>query len=377
MNRITLADVAKRAGVHASTVSMALRNHPSLPAATKDRLRSMAKAMGYVPDPALSALAAYRRMSARKPEGERLAYVTDWFSSEGWKEMPAHAEFFEGAAEKSRELGYRLEHHWLGEHGMSAARLGSILLNRGIVGLILASQRLIPGISFDFDWPRFSAIKIDYFPAEPPIHCVSNDQRAIVQMATQKALAAGYRRIGLVLERQFDLSAREAWSAGFLAELQRLKASDRVPILHFSNDQANLSGLSDENQPIGRRRFAPWYAKHRPEVVIGYGRHVRPSVEETGLNIPGEVAFVELFLEDSTGATAGVRENCRRVGEVAVEELVGQLHQNLRGLPRFPTCTLVEGTWVDGASLPPLPGSRTAPCPSRAQPAGAAAGADA
>jgi LacI family transcriptional regulator len=69
--------------------------------------------------------------------------------------------------------------------------------------------------------------------------------------------------------------------------------------------------------------------------------------------VPKDVAFVELFVESEDGSMAGVRENCFRVGEVAVEVLVSSLHQNSTGIPPIATSTLVEGTWIDGASLPP------------------------
>ena len=37
--RVTLADIAKRAEVHVTTVSLAMRNHPRLPATTRKRIR--------------------------------------------------------------------------------------------------------------------------------------------------------------------------------------------------------------------------------------------------------------------------------------------------------------------------------------------------
>ena len=59
-NRVTQQDVALRAGVHRTAVSLALKKHPSIPAETRERIEAVAAEMGYVPDPMLSALAAYR-----------------------------------------------------------------------------------------------------------------------------------------------------------------------------------------------------------------------------------------------------------------------------------------------------------------------------
>ncbi|HZZ57506.1 MAG TPA: LacI family DNA-binding transcriptional regulator, partial [Opitutaceae bacterium] len=49
--RVTLADVARKAGVHVTTVSLALRNNRRLPEPTRLRLQALAKRMGYAPDP--------------------------------------------------------------------------------------------------------------------------------------------------------------------------------------------------------------------------------------------------------------------------------------------------------------------------------------
>ncbi|HRP04381.1 MAG TPA: LacI family DNA-binding transcriptional regulator, partial [Opitutaceae bacterium] len=83
--RTTLSDVAKRAGVHVTTVSLALRNHPRLPESTRRRIQSLAKRMGYAPDPLLRALVAYRGRVIERRNVPTLAYVTNWATRWGWK----------------------------------------------------------------------------------------------------------------------------------------------------------------------------------------------------------------------------------------------------------------------------------------------------
>ena len=65
--RITMKDVALKIGVHTTTVSLALRNSPQLPLATRERIQTVARKMGYRQDPMLTALVAYRaNVSAHK-----------------------------------------------------------------------------------------------------------------------------------------------------------------------------------------------------------------------------------------------------------------------------------------------------------------------
>jgi LacI family transcriptional regulator len=104
---------------------------------------------------------------------------------------------------------------------------------------------------------------------------------------------------------------------------------------------------------VPRAPFERWFLLHRPEVLIGSGTYLLPRLMEMKISVPKEVCFVDLFVDPTEDREiAGVHQNCHRVGELAVEMLAGQLHRNMFGLPQFPTSTLVEGVWCDGASLP-------------------------
>src|SRR5688572_14130805 len=218
--RVTLADVAKQAGVHTTTVSLALRNHPRLPEATRQRLRALAEQMGYAPDPAMQALVAYRKNIGPHSSRQHLAYLTNWSTQWGWKKALGHDQFYSGATARAGELGYEIEHFWLGAPGLSHERMSTILHTRGITGVIVASHTEENDVALRLDWGKFCAVKIDFFPVATELHNVTNDQRAIIQLAMQRVTAAGYRRIGLVIPSWWDHGVRLAWSAGFLAMQQ-------------------------------------------------------------------------------------------------------------------------------------------------------------
>ncbi len=345
-----MAEVAKQAGVHVTTVSLALRNHPSLPVTTRQRLQALAEQMGYRRDPALHALIAYRRQARPRKDEPVIAYITNWDTEWGWKAAAAHGEFFAGAEGKTRDLGYRLEHFWLGEPKLTHQRLSDILYTRGITGLIIASHRYEIDKALAFEWSRFSAVKIDFFPHEPKLHNVTNDQRAIIRLAMRRVTAAGYQRIGFVFPLAWDQGVDLAWSAGFLAEQQMLPPDERIPI-HFIAD--TLASGEIPASAANHEAFARWYQHYRPEALISYTPFVLPRLEAMHVAVPEDVAFVDVLLDrEPDGRIAGVRQNSRRVGELAVEILAGQLQQNTFGIPQFSTATLVEGTWFDGATLP-------------------------
>ncbi len=352
--RVTLSDIAKKAGVHVTTVSLALRNHPRLPGKTRQRLQALAREMGYAPDPFLRALVAYRGKVMTRKNPPTLAYVTNWNTRWGWKKVTAHPDFFAGALAKANELGFSLEHFWLGEPGLTHGRLSRILYSRGINGVIIASHVREIDVELHFDWGRFSGVKIDFFPHKPELHNVTNNQCNVIRLALQRVLAAGYRRIGFVMHRGWDHSVDHLWSAGFLCEQQNIAPADRIPMHIFPEPLPverwfNESKTDVEPDPLPFKR---WFEKYRPEVVISKGSFVLPQLKEMGLRVPHDIGFVDVFLEEFGGRIAGVRQNHATVGELAVEILAGQLQHNKFGVPPIPTTTYVEGTWFDGASCP-------------------------
>jgi LacI family transcriptional regulator len=352
--RVTLADIARAAGVHTTTVSMALRNHPRLPEATRVRLQALAKQMNYAPDPWVRALVAYRGAVRVRRSPATIAYVTNWNTRWGWKRVTAHPEFYAGAEARAKELGYQLEHFWLREPGLTHGRLSGILQNRGINGVIIASHERKIDEALQFDWEHISGIKIDYFPHRPALHNVTNNQCNIIRLAMRHVMEAGYRRIGFVMHRGWDHSVDHFWSAGYLCEQQNIAPEDRVPMFQFPDPEPADDWINEgkSDAVASRDALARWLEKHRPEVVISKASFVLPVLEQLGVRVPDDLAFVDVFLEDTTGAMAGVRQNHAAVGALAVEMLASRLQHNDRGAPEIPTTTYVDGTWFDGRTLP-------------------------
>jgi LacI family transcriptional regulator len=352
--RVTLSDIAVKAAVHVTTVSLALRNHPRLPETTRRRIQALAKKMGYTPDPFLRALVAYRGGVIERRNTPTLAYVTNWATRWGWKKVTAHPDFYAGALAKANELGYKLDHFWLREEGMSQERLGQILYSRGINGLIIASHGREMGDALQFDWANFSAVKIDYFPHQPQLHNVTNNQCDIARLAMQKVIAAGYRRIGFVMHRGWDHAVDHLWTAGYLCEQQVLATREKLPPHLFPAPEPVERWLNESKSDVAVEPgpFAAWFEKYRPEVIISKASFVLPALKAMGVRVPKDVAFVDVFLDKDDGVMAGVQQNHTTVGALAVEILAGQLQHNKYGVPAIPTTTYVEGTWHDGATCP-------------------------
>lgn len=155
-DKATLQDVADRVGVHRSTVSLALRDHPRISVEVRRKVQAAARRLGYRINPLVSALMKSRR-THRTIRHLTLAFVTNYPTRFGWK--PEHhdrPDYFPGAMERARDFGYSVEDCWLGEPGMKPDRFCETMTARGIHGLIIG--RLPPGQhKLDLVWERFPA----------------------------------------------------------------------------------------------------------------------------------------------------------------------------------------------------------------------------
>jgi LacI family transcriptional regulator len=106
--KVRLKDIAEKAGLSVAAVSMALKNHRSLPQVTIDRVKQLAEELHYVPDPALSALAAHRSRLRVSKDFSVIGIVSNWSSQDGWRHLKSAKEVIEGANARAIELGKSL-----------------------------------------------------------------------------------------------------------------------------------------------------------------------------------------------------------------------------------------------------------------------------
>lgn len=341
--RVTQTDVARAAGVHNTTVSLALRNSPLIPAATRERIRAIAQSLGYAPDPALRALAAYRNSCRERTRVETLVYLTTGETRPDWRQLTVQEQYCAAARRKAAELGFQFRPVQLDEPGMNSRRLDRMLRHEDIRCVLLATRGPLDGEWSALTWSRLCALRIGGPPPPAPeLHQVTLDIGAIVRLALQRVGLGGYRHIGLAVNRRLDELEDRAWSAAFQAEQYRNGVRNPLPVLYLPDaPPAECSVL-----------LARWHRTCRPEVILGLSPHFLHQLRQAGLRPPGDVAYADLSLQDAFQTIAGVREHCARVGELAVEMLSGQLMQNQFGPPAVPTVTLIGGEWCDGASLP-------------------------
>ncbi len=337
--KATLQDVARKAGVHRTTVSLSLRDHPRIPAATREHIKSIAARLGYRINPLVSALMKSRR-SGQAVKHVALAYVTAYPTRFGWR--PPHHDrpnFFPGAAERARDFGYKLEHFWLAEPGMTEERFCDILSARGINGLIIG--RLPPGQqAVRLAWERFSCVALGMTLREPLLHHVTENHFATAWQAMQRCRERGYRRVGFVFSEAND-SPRvgDRWLGAFLAQQQLFPPADRLPPCPAV--------------PADEKSFRVWFKRERPDALLAnHAGPIHTWLERMGRRVPRDVGLVELEEHPELGS-AGVYYDPAKLGALAVEMLIGLMHRNEAGVPDDQHEILLTGEWRDGKTLPP------------------------
>ncbi len=335
--RITLRDIAERAGVHLSTVSLALNHSPKLRPEMRARILKVADEMGYTPDPMLSALVAYRKKVQPASYHATLAWIDNWSDRGAMRKIKVFDEYFLGARERARELGYKLEEFWLNAPGITPARTAAILRARNIQGLIVAPQEHDGG-KLDFDFSSFSAVALGYSLRPALLHIVTNHQIQSTTLLVQKLANMGYRRIGLYLHAEWDNKVNHGYVAGFTTAQQALSPKNRLKPHLFEGD-------------FSIANFKKWFGEARPDAVITQGIAMDIVSWLKPLRVPQDVGVATLTARADEPEIAGVYQNDMLIGATAAEVVIGMLQRNERGLPPNIIYTLVGGIWKPGASL--------------------------
>ncbi len=339
IKRVFQKHIAERAGVHVTTVSLALRDDPCLPKSTRERIQNLAKEMGYHPDPMLSALTVYRRNAQRPHHQGTLA----WLNATK-RDTIAYGDSFRsyrrGAEARCAELGYVLEEFRLDE--LPLARLARILQARNITGVLLPPQpRRLSHLNFE--WDSFSAVSFGFTLARPRLHLVTNAQYQSTRTAVRAMRSCGYRRIGFATTYDNELRTDQNLSSGYLAE-QRLGKKAKIPVFVYNDVKETL-------RKTFLKGFSKWISVHQPDAILAFDDEIPQSLERLGISAE-TCGYASMSLTQPGGPFAGIYQNDEKIGRTAVDFLVDMIHRGERGVPQIPLRILVEGTWINGPSLP-------------------------
>ena len=307
--RPTIHDVAARAGVSKSLVSLALRGSPSVAPASRAAILQAAEELGYRPNAAARSLAA----RASRTVG---VLVLDLHN-------PVFAEVLDGVLTGVRTRGYSTLVVTGGlDPALQEAELGT-LLEFQVEGLVLVSHRMPPAVvrRMAAETPTCVITRRDV--TGPGIDTVANDDRAGARMAVEHLIALGHRRITHVNGGSDPVSSvREA---GYREAMTAAGLEAQIDVVTGSLDDAggHAAALSALAAPERSRPTALFVANDF--AALG----AMAAAAETGLRVPDDVSVVgydgvRLGALRSVGLTS-VAQPLGEMGRLAAEHLFDRI----------------------------------------------------
>jgi LacI family transcriptional regulator len=335
-HRPTIRSLARDLGVSRTTVSEALRDHPRVSPETRERIQAAAREAGYRFNPlASSVLSEIRRTRLGAFQGVLAAIGQEEparvpFPGAYWRDL------LQGARDRGRELGFKLEHFVIGQRKLSVQRLNTILRSRGIHGVLIMPAWHRPDFT-QLDWTGLTGVYADYLMDLPGLSSVCPDHPRGMGLAMRRLQELGFRRPGLVLLQQESTRLHHRWLAAFLAHL------------HLHPDMKTVEPLILPE--MNADAFKRWFRKHRPDVVVGHRAEIVDWMTQCGARVPQTHGFCCLNIGLNALPCAGLDQRPYHVGVRAIELVISQIHQNIYGIPDLPSNTTVPMQWADGPTL--------------------------
>jgi len=348
MRNLTMADLAKQAGVDQSTVSLALRNSSRISPQTRDKIHKLAAKLGYRPNPLISALMQNRRKRLEIGGNSVVAWVTSWPTQDGWiSGGSSYKAFFDGATERLAELGFRPELFWFDKKSLTPTRFSNIILARGITGLIIAP---VPSDEpeLQLDWNKFSSVTLGPSLHSPNLDRVDAAHYEGILTALQNCKDLGYKRIGLAIDHALIERFQKRWLAGYF--------------VHATDPDTDTPLLEVFMEPLHQtdsiQQFYSWFKKSNPDVIITASKQDGLRLIELldkglGKSVPQDIGVAILNCQTKDDTLSGIFQFPKLLGAEAGEILVRKIMLNEIGLPEHPLTFSLNGVWNPGTTVRP------------------------
>ena len=269
--RPSIQTVADTAGVSRATVSMALNGRPGVNEGTRERVRRVAKELGYFVHPVLAGLGASSFRQSDLVKGAVLM------------RSKYHLDAMEGQAtaltEAGRPFGFVFE-------GVDSTRFDSpkaltrFLFDRGFLAIFLSYVSWDVGFLAGLEWSRFAGVQFTGEPMQPEFHLVRVGHTRVSMEACETLLQTGARRIGPLLMRPSanrpDFQKHAAAVNWKLREEKPGRAVSTCYIDDFRESEKN------------RKTIHQWMAKERPDAIVAFNPGLAHFVIEASPRFPRE-----------------------------------------------------------------------------------------
>jgi len=339
---VTIQQIAERVGVSTCTVSWALRGVGEVGEATRKRVLKVAREMGYQPNSPAAMLAMQRHRSQTAAHRIPVAALG----------MRAGASLIrEGFVAATEKLGLEwvpLERNL--EGGDAAAALRN-LWHRGVKGIFL----LPATCGWDeetlgrLDWSGFSVVKNTRGMPSLSFTTVRLSAFDFMLRTLQQVVAAGHRRIGVILtdsnSEQDDLSRLGA----VLAFRERqLPAGGWI--------EYHSAGQATGNDAGALKEAVKWLRMIKPTAVVVFPFSWYQGLEQAGFRIPDKLSVATPIRYEVEGLPmiAGCHAPDEEIGQRAARRLYDLIQSRETGYAAQISEDVIEPEWAGSETLKEL-----------------------
>lgn len=343
--RITIRQVAEEAKLSPATVSMALKGDNRIRARTQKHVQKIAKKLGYHPDPALSALAAYR--SDKKPSK---TYGIIGFINTIEDFLPLRNQrlwfddYLTGLKNQCQHYGYDFEVFPVSLNNRTKQKqLSRILYNKGVNGLVVGPFK-DKTTSIDLDWSKFSVVATSVTNENSGIPYASNDYFDNLAVVSENLLKLGYQRIAFVQASNVEKRLGYRWVAAYLRETYRWEKDAKRFLPPYLMDPIN-----NHDDPT---EFAQWLEQNKPDVIItSYQLLFAYWLKILNKRVPQDIGLVGLQIESNQKGFSGIAQNTEYCGQLIINLLHSKLLRREMGLPEINYNINVQSKWIPGSMI--------------------------
>lgn len=337
----TLADIAAKAGVSKSTVSLALRGDKRVTQATKDLVAQTAAKLDYRPDPLVARMAARRWQTPRHTIN--VAYLINRpFSTHS--RIPGESNTpeltLDGIKETADQLGYHVEPLALSEYS-GAKPLMRVLTARNIRGIILGNIRN-PAALQAINWSQFSVVGCISSLLNFNFDRIDANPFDTMTAAYLRAKNAGYRRIAFAT---FDESVSQDERMRQAAYVYSQSANDTDLGLPL------FKALPNESIDQSELPFIRWLQDSRPDCIIGTTSIFSWWLQKHDYRQPQDIGFIALMDNNQLINRTRFEIPYRELGTVAMKTLDSAIRLNQCGAVANPKTIFIDSVWCPGTTI--------------------------
>lgn len=278
-HEISIADIAKVAGVSHTTVSRALRGSPLISEGTRERIQRLAGEMGYTPNAIAQSLQRRRTSTI----GLVVTSIADPFLSDVVK----------GVEEVARAAGFSVLLSTTHNDPEQEMAVIETFHRRRVDGILVASSRITSEYKKRLDHIRVPTVLINSQDdsQDELLHWVAVDDRVGAQLAVEHLLQLGHRSIGYI-----GISSRPRSNRQRLQGYQSALAAAGIPSRASWVVITPTTEASHEEDVAAGQASLPCLLDAEVTAVFCYNDMIAIGVltacQEQGIAVPQELSVI-------------------------------------------------------------------------------------